>query len=347
MRPVELPVGIVGCGVYVPRQRIKREEYQKAWGYFAPRWVEEKSVADFDEDPITMAVEASSNALRNTGYGPSLLDALYFASTSPPYAEKQNATTIATAVGCRSDTATLDVSASTRCGLSALLSGLDYVNSSRGKTCLIVASDSPSGQPNGPLDHQLGAGAAAIILGRDITNGTVEGSVSLTSESLGERFRRDGHRFVTTLELGRYHDAASEATITSCVKELMKKLGRSTKDYDFFAIVGVDPNRGLELAKKLGFEETKTAPSSVLAKIGDTGAASSLIMLSKLLESSSFKQRVLLCAYGPGSGADALSIVVEGKMKAAEGLTLDEYLARKNYIDYPAYLRTRRFYENS
>ena len=337
-------MGIIGYGVYIPRQRIKREEYQKAWGYFAARWLEEKAVADFDEDAVTMAVEAASNALRNTGYDASLIDALYFASTSPPYAEKQNATTIATALGCRNDTATMDVTSSPRCGLSALLSCLDYVDSLRGKTSLVVASDSPSGDPSGPFDHQLGSGAAAIILGRGLANGAVEGSISLTSESLGERFRRDGQRFVTTIDLGRYHDAGSEGVILSCVGELMKKLGRSPKDYDFLAILGVDPSRGIELAKKLSFEETQTTSSMVLGKIGDVGAASSLIVLSKLLESASFKQRLLLCAYGPGSGADALSLVVDGEMKAASGLSLDEYLARKSYIDYASYLKIRRFF---
>jgi hydroxymethylglutaryl-CoA synthase len=346
-RSVELPVGIFGCGVYVPRQRIKREEYQKAWGYFAPRWLEEKSVLDFDEDAVTMGVEASSNALRNAGYDATLLDAVYFASTSPPYTEKQNATTVATALGCRSDIATLDVSSSTRCGLSAVLSGLDYVESSRGKACLIVASDCPSADPSGPFDHQLGAGAASLILGRGIANGVVEGSHSVMSESLGERFRRDGQRFVATLDLGRYQDAASEGVILSCVKGLMQKLGRSPKDYDFLAIAGVDPGRGGELGKKLGIEETKMAASLVLGKIGDAGAATSLLVLSKVLESSSFKQRALFCAYGPGSGADALSLVVDDEMKAAEGLGLDEYLARKTYIDYPAYLKVRRFFENS
>ena len=337
-----MTVGIVGCGVYVPTQRIKREEYQKAWGYFAPRWLEEKTVADFDEDPITMAVEAAANALRSTSYAASLIDALYFASTSPPYAEKQNAVTVATALGCRNDTAALDISSSTRCGLSAVLSGLDYVESSRGKTCLVVASDAPFGDPSESFDHQLGAGAAALILGRGVTNGAVEGSYSVSIETLGERFRREGHRFTATMELGRYQDVASETAILSCLTGLMKKLGRSPRDYDFLAITGVDPNRGVELGKKLGFEETKMTPSLVLGKIGDAGAASSLLVISKLLEMASFKQRALLCSYGPGSGADALCVVVDGEMKATAGLSLDDYLARKRYVDYPTYLRVRR-----
>ena len=335
--------GIVSCGVYIPRLRIKREEYQKAWGYFAPRWLEEKSVADFDEDPVTMGVEAASNALRNSSYDASRIDALYFASTSPPYTEKQNAGTLATALGCRKDMATIDVSSSIRCGVSALLSGLDYVNSSRGKTSLIVASDSPSGDPSGPLDHQLGAAAAAVIVAHDLANGLVEGSFSITTESLGERFRRDGSRFVSTMDLGRYHDMTSEDAITSCVNGLMQSLGRSPKDYDYVALLGVDQGRGVDIAKKMGFEETKMRSSLSLGKIGDAGAASPLLVLSKLLESSSFKQRALLCSYGPGSGADALSLIVDGEMKTSSGLSLDDYLARKNYIDYSAYLRVRRF----
>jgi hydroxymethylglutaryl-CoA synthase len=338
-----LTAGIVGCGIYIPRLRIKREEYQKSWGYFAPRWLEEKSVADFDEDPVTMAAEAASNALHNTGHDASQIDALYFASTSPSYSEKQSAGTVATALGCRKDTSTVDVSSSTMGGVSALLSGLDYVSSLRGKTSLIVASDSPSADPTGSLDHQLGAAAAAIIVGRDQVNGVVEGSFSVTSESFGERFRRDGSRFVATMDLGRYHDSTSEDAIRSCVVGLMQSLGRGPKDYDFFALVGIDPGRAVDLAKKMGFEESKASSTPSLSKIGDAGAAMPLLALAKLLESSSFKQRVLVCAYGPGSGATALSVVVDGEMKAVPGLGLDDYLSRKNYIDYPAYLRVRRF----
>jgi hydroxymethylglutaryl-CoA synthase len=341
--PRELPTGIIGCGVYIPRLRIKREEYQKAWGYFAPRWIEEKSVAEFDEDAITMGVEAASNALRNTKLEASHIDALYFASTSPPYAEKQNASTIATALGCRSDIGTLDAMSSTKCGLSALLSGLDYVTSGRGKVSMIIASDSPLGSPIGPLEHQFGAAAAAVILGRDPVNGLIEASFSVISESLGERFRRHGEAFVTTVDLGRFHEESSNEVILSCVRGLMQKLGQSPKNYDFFAIQGTDPIRSVELGKKLGFEESKTAPNMLTAKLGDLGAASSLLVLSKLLESSSFKQRVLLCSYGAGAGADAISVVVDAEMKPVAGLGFDDYLERKEYADYSTYLKLRGF----
>lgn len=339
----KLPTGIIGCGVYVPRLRIKREEYQKAWGYFSPRWIEEKSVADFDEDAITMGVEAASNAFRNTKLNASHVDALYFASTAPPYAEKQNASTLAAALGCESDTATLDVTSSINCGLSALLSGLDFASSDRGKTALIVASDAPLGDPTGPLDHQLGAGAAATIVGRDLINGLIEGAFSVTGESLGERFRRGGDSFVSTKELGRYQEVSSDGVITSCVRGLMQRVGRTPKDYDFLALLGIDPLRAFDLAKRLGFEDTKGNLGDVSRNIGDTGAAAPLLTLSRLLGSSSFKQRILICSYGPGAGADALSIIVDGEMKPVTGIAFDDYLSRKDYIDYSAYLKIRRF----
>ena len=290
-----------------------------------------------------MGVEAASNAFRNTKLDASSVDAVYFATTSPPYAEKQNASTVAAALGCRNDVSALDVTSSTKCGLSALLSGFDLVSSSRGKTSLVVAADSPLGDPSGPLEHQLGAGAAAMIVGRDLINGLAEGSFSVTSESLGERFRRNGRSHVATIDLGRYQEASSDDVIIFCVKGLMRTLGRASKDYDFIALQGIDPTRSVDLAKKIGFEETQTTPSLVSGKVGDTGAASPLLALSKLLESSSFKQRSLICSYGPGAGADALSIVVDGEMKPVPGIGFDDYLATKDYIDYPAYLKIRRF----
>ena len=336
-----MQAGIVSCGVYIPRLRIKREEYQRAWGY-SSRWVEEKSVAGFDEDSITMSVEAASNALTNANLDVSEIDAVYFASTSAPYAEKQNASTIATALGCKSDTATLDATSSTRSGTSALLSCLDFVASGRGRTGLVAAGDCPLGDPTGTLEHQLGAAAAAVVVGREQAAVKVEGSFSIASETLGERFRRDGQSYVTSVDLGPYHERAVDQVVTSCMKGMMDRLHRSPKDYAWLVLQGLDDGKAMGLSKKLGFEDSKIAPSMISAKIGDVGAASPLLALSKLLESTLQGQRMILCSYGPGGGADALSLSIEGEMKTVSGAAYADYLARKEYIDYMTYMKVRR-----
>jgi hydroxymethylglutaryl-CoA synthase len=337
-----LPTGIMGFGLYLPKLRIKREEYQKAWGYFSPRGIEEKCVTDFDEDSITMAVEAATSAFNNVQLDPSAADAVYFASTTPPYAEKQNASTIATALGCKINTTTLDVTSSTKAGAAALLSCLDFVGCGRGEIGLIVAADCPSGNPVEPLEHQFGAGAAALVVGNEGVCAVADGSFSVVNESLSERFRRNGRNSVSTVDLGRYNEMVSETVVRSCAEGLMKKLGRSATDYEWLVLQGLDDARILDLGKKLGFEDKKTNASMISAKVGDTGTAASLLALCRVFELASPKQRVLLCSYGPGAGADAASFLIENKMTAAAGRAYDELLSRKEYVDYTTYLKLRR-----
>jgi hydroxymethylglutaryl-CoA synthase len=334
--------GIISYGLHIPRFRIKREEYQRVWGYFSPRGVEEKSVADFDEDSVTMGVEAASNALRNARINESEIDAICFASTSPPYAEKQNASTIGAALGCRSDTVTLDLTSSPKSSVSALLSCLDLTSSGRGSTGLVVAADCPLADPSTPLEHQLGAAGAAMVVGSQRVGAVFDGSYSVTMESIGERFRRDGESHLTRVDLGAYHETILEEAVSSCVSGMMRKLNRSPKDYDFVALQGIEDAKALELSKKFGFEDKKATASLISAKIGDVGAASPLLALSRILESASTGQRVLLCSYGPGAGADAAGFVVEQEMKPGAGIAYEDYLARKEYIDYTTYVKLRR-----
>jgi len=162
------------------------------------------------------------------------------------------------------------------------------------------------------------------------------------SESIGERFRRNGQSSVTRVDIGPYQDTVADQVIMSCIKGMMSKLNRSPKDYDWLVLQGTGDAKALELSKKLGFEDSKTAQGMISAKIGDTGAASSLLALSRVFVSALSKQHVILCSYGPGSGADGASFVIEGEMKSAAGVGYDDYLAKKEYIDYTTYLKLRR-----
>ena len=82
--------GIVAYGAYVPFNRLKRAEIGKTLG--VPAGKGERAVASYDEDAVTMAVEAARSCLR--GASKTEIRTLYFATTSPPYVEKLNASTI-------------------------------------------------------------------------------------------------------------------------------------------------------------------------------------------------------------------------------------------------------------
>ena len=72
--------GIVSFGAYIPIYRLSRELVWLTWGGMPGGG--ERAVANFDEDSITMAVEAGANCLQ--GIDRDSVDALFLASTSTP-----------------------------------------------------------------------------------------------------------------------------------------------------------------------------------------------------------------------------------------------------------------------
>src|SRR5262245_66403300 len=82
-----------------------------------------------------MAVEAARDALR----GAEAPEALLFATTSPPYAEKLNAATLQAALDLPAALRSAELGASSRMGLAALLLGADVA--AAGRRALVCAAD--------------------------------------------------------------------------------------------------------------------------------------------------------------------------------------------------------------
>src|SRR6185436_2901131 len=124
-------VGITGFGAYLPRLRLQRKAMASANAWFNPGIVGqgkgERTMANWDEDSVTMAVEAARDALPG-GADPIKsrrhIDALYFASTTMPFSDRQNAGIVASALSLSEEIHTADVTGSQRAGLSALIAGL-------------------------------------------------------------------------------------------------------------------------------------------------------------------------------------------------------------------------------
>ncbi|HRE03026.1 MAG TPA: hydroxymethylglutaryl-CoA synthase, partial [Ilumatobacteraceae bacterium] len=74
-----MAVGIVAYGAYVPHHRLNRASIDAALGNNGGRG--HRSVANYDEDTTTMAVEAARIARRRLG--PAAIDGVYFATATP------------------------------------------------------------------------------------------------------------------------------------------------------------------------------------------------------------------------------------------------------------------------
>ena len=114
-------VGIVSYGSYIPYRRLKRAAIAEVLGVPAAKG--ERSVASFDEDSVSMAVEAARDAMR--GVGVDKVRTLLFATSTPPYAEKLNAAIVGAAAQLPSESRAADLTGSVRAGLSALLQAAD------------------------------------------------------------------------------------------------------------------------------------------------------------------------------------------------------------------------------
>ena len=152
--------GIVSYGGYVPYYRLGLDTIGKAWG---GKGKGERSVANWDQDTITMAVEATLDCLK--GDDRTSVDGLVFASTTSPFKEKQAAAVVAHAADMQSGVFTMDCAGSLRAGTSALRLAIDAVKAGSSKRVVVAASECRLGAPKSGFEQAFGDGAAALLCG--------------------------------------------------------------------------------------------------------------------------------------------------------------------------------------
>jgi len=332
-------LGISGYGVAVPRLRIKREDYAKAWGSFSAAGVNEKAVAGFDEDMLTLATKVGQRALDSVPLKPDKITRFAFASTTPPYTEKLLSGTILAGLGAPGETYTTDHTSSTRAGTEALLAGFEHLTGNPGGNALVAAADAPQASMWDAIEHGMGAGAAGFVLSGFALLAEFEGSSSVVSEHFGERFRPRDEQVTRDLNVKKFSEGSFVSNTTKAASALLKKLGRKPEDYAHVVIQQPDARAPASAAGKLGFQDPQLAAGMVSANLGDLGAASTPVGLAAALEASQVGDRILVVSYGSGAGSDALSFKVISDRKPA--FTVSKETARKEYIDYVQYLKLK------
>ncbi|MHA1893344.1 MAG: hydroxymethylglutaryl-CoA synthase [Candidatus Helarchaeota archaeon] len=333
---MKIGLNIVSYGSYIPRYRIKKEEYIKSWGNFQGK-ILEKAVIGYDEDTLTMAAEASLNALRNSTLNQNDIGLISIGTSTPPYSIRSLASEIRMVLGLSKNVILLDFKESEKAGSTALNASLDMI-SKRMKAGLVIASDSPRAKPNDELDHTYGAGAAAFIVGNIKGIATIDAITSASIDFIADRFKREGTKYVSDLSIAGYHRHAYQTTITNAMKELFDENGYKMDDFKWILIQGHDTREILRASKLI---DKNKVSSENLNLIGDTGAASIFLELINVLETKAQSGDQILCiAYGAGVGADAFSVTVNDKLeKDEESISYSTYLKNKAYIDYGQYLK--------
>jgi len=323
--------GILAVGASVPRYRLPRELIAKEWGGAAAGG--EKAVANHDEDSLTLAVNAS---LALGGDGP-VPDAVFFATTTSPYAEKQAAATIATVLDLPASVRTLDFTDTLRAGTSAVLAGLDAIAGGSAARVLVAAGDCRLAEPDSPTEQNFGDAGAALLLGNDPGLAEVIATHTIADEFLGTWRTREQEfprafpgAFETKFGYGR--------VVAEVVKGILAKARLEPGQLATVVLPTPTPRAAQGAAKALGLDPKRQLQESFWTTLGDTGAAQPLLMLGAALEHAKAGDLILVVGYG--DGADAIVVRATGRpVPAAQGVARQIEVKRT----LPSYGRYARF----
>lgn len=295
-------VGIAAYGGYIPRLRMSRKSIALANVWVDPSLMahakSERSMCDYDEDTITMAVEASRDCLK--GMNRQNIDTVFMASTTLPFDDRQNSTVVAEALGLKENILTLDVSHSQRAatsGLSAALRGL----SGNGET-LFVASEQRQTKCATPKELLYGDGAAALTLGSSDLVAKFLGSNSVNVDMV-DHFRSKGARFDYEWEERWIREEGYFKIVPAAIKGLLEKTGVAPAGINHFILPCVIRGVRETIAKQMGMK-AEAVRDNLMAGCGETGTAHSIVMLVDALQDAKPGDKVLVVGFG--QGADAL-----------------------------------------
>jgi len=332
-------VGIARYGSYVPALRLERRLIEQGWGTRQPKG--EAAVANYDEDALTLAIDAAMACL---GDPPVEVGGAYVATTSAPYAEKQLASVLATACDLPRAIFTADFAGSVRAGVSATLAAVRAVQAGAAPAVLVAAADVRLAAPESELEGVLGDGAAALtIADRDVIAEFVD-AASITEEftyvwrtDAQRTLQVAGGRFSNTYGYGRDLGAA--------IRALLERQRLEPRAIDALALYSPDARAAADLAKSLGFDPKTQLVEALQPQIGCTGSAEPLLLLARALDRAKPGQHILVGSYG--EGADALLFRVTDAIDAGRAATpVERWLAAKTPLSsYEKYLKFRRLIE--
>ena len=325
--------GIVAAGAYVPRYRLPRELIAQEWGGASAGG--EKAVANHDEDSLTLAVNAAT-ALELAWPAP---DAVFFATTTSPYEEKQGAATIAAVLDLPATTRTLDVGGTLRAGTSALLVGLDALAGGSARRVLVAAGECRLGEPDSTSEQNYGDAGAAIVLGAEAGRAEVVATHSIADEFLGT-WRTREQEFPQSFP-GAFETKFGYARVLGqVVKELLAKAKVAARDLAAVILPTPQLRAPQGIVKAVGLDPKVQLQESFWTTIGDTGVAQPLVMLAAALERATAGQLILVAGYG--DGADALLLRATGA-PATAGVSVHRQIEVKRTLQsYGRYARFRR-----
>lgn len=327
--------GITGYGGYVPRWRMERRTIAAAHKWMAPGLAGQakgaRAFCNWDEDAITMAVEAVRDAC--PGQRAATIARLYAGSTTWPFEDLQNSSLVAAGAGLGADVRALDLAGSQRMATGGLLAAFDDPSDA-----LLVVSDRPRALPASAQEMAHGAGAAALSFGAEGVIATLLGSAS-SRALFNDHVRGRGAESDFWWEERWVRDEGYLKLVPGVALQALAQSGVQPAEVTHFILPSAIAGVAAAVGRKVGLRPDAEA-DSLQARCGYAGAAHGLLMLVNVLEKARPGDRILVLGFG--QGCDALVLQVTDRIDAcrpARGIVaaLDAALLEESYLRLATY----------
>ena len=294
--------GIHAFGGYVPRLRLQRQVIAEANAWFNPALKAlgrgERAIAGWDEDPITMAVEAARDCLARRGRDG--IAQVILASTTLPFQDRQNAGVVAEALHIAGDLGTLDIAGSQRAGTSALIAAGQVARGGGGPVLVASAEKRPT-KAASPLELTTGDAAAALLVGEGDGLAKLLGHATRSADFV-DHYRGQDERFDYVWEERWLRDEGFLKIIPRAVASALSAADLDAGAIDHFCFASPMRRASSSVAKKLGVPE-RSVRDNLQGMCGEAGAAHPLVMLAHALEDAAPGERILVVGFGQGCDA--------------------------------------------
>ncbi len=327
--------GILAAGAYIPRLRLQRKAIVDANRWFAPGLASlsngERAICNWDEDAITMAVEAARDA--TAGHDRGGLKALYFASTTFPFLDRLNGGLVAEALGMPEELSALDIASTQRCATSVLATAMRAREPS-----LVVTAEHRRTKAASSIELTGGDAAAAVVIGEGEPVARLIASAQVTVDFV-DHFRTAESVYDYQWEERWIRDAGYMAIVPPVIARCLAAAQLTAGDVTTFCMPAMVPRVVNAVAKASGIVEDAIV-DNLHTVCGDTGAAHPLLLMVTALEQAKPGDRILVVGFG--QGVDALLFECTGVLATGAGrLGSAGHLARRreetSYLKFLAF----------
>jgi 3-hydroxy-3-methylglutaryl CoA synthase len=269
--------GLIAYGAYIPYARLRRSEIAAVLGEGGGAGT--RAVASYDEDATSMGVEAARVALRTIPSN-AAPKRVYFATASPAYLDKTNATVIHAALGLDRATLAVDMVGAARSAVGAMLAAAEAP-----VPALAVMSDIRTGLPGGGDERDGGDAAAALLFGPGTQQAPVIADLlavaSATDEFL-DRWRVPGAAISRVWE-ERFGEHVYGPLASEAFTDALKAAGLTPEDIDHLVVCGLAGRAVRQFAAGSGVRKEAVA-NDLTKELGNPGTAQPGVLLAGVLD---------------------------------------------------------------